>query len=139
MRTSGVASLAARILARVVACTLACTLACMLTACPHAGGSPDTRFTFGYPDAGPGKVGKKYYAKLAGDCRYDNGREARWTITGAHVASGALPPGLSLEDGSITGTPKQAGTYAAEIALSGMTCAGKATKDRTVSVSIEIR
>ncbi|HSN28390.1 MAG TPA: putative Ig domain-containing protein [Kofleriaceae bacterium] len=128
MRHSGVVILAV--------CSLA---AGALAACAHAGGAPNTRFTFGYPDAGPGKVGAKYYAKLVGDCRYENGREARWTITGAQVASGALPPGLTLEDGSITGTPKQAGSYAAEIVLSGTTCAGKATRDHTLTITIEIR
>jgi hypothetical protein len=112
--------------------------AILVAACAHAPGGTGGEFTFGYPDAGPGKVGKRYYAKLFGECHYANGRDARWTITGAQVADGALPPGLTLEDGAITGTPTEAGDYVADIALSGMTCAGKARPDKSVKVAISI-
>jgi len=107
-------------------------------ACAHAGGGGSAGFSIAYPGAGPGKVGKKYYAPATGECHYDNGRDARWAITGARVTSGELPAGLTLEDGAITGTPKEAGSYHAQITLSGVTCAGKELADQTVDVAISI-
>ena len=71
----------------------------------HAGGGSAGGFSIAYP-ADRGKVGKKLHAQAVGQCHYDNGRDARWAITGARVASGELPPGLGLEDGAITGTPE---------------------------------
>lgn len=111
----------------------------VMAACAHAGGGGSAAFSIAYPDAGAGKVGKKYYAKAVGQCHYDNGRDARWALTGAHVASGELPAGLTLEDGAITGTPKQAGSYHAQITLSGVTCGGKELPDQTVDVTIDVR
>src|SRR5262245_50425898 len=95
-------------------------------ACVHKGGASggasggagdegNATFSIAYPDAPPqgvtAKVGKRFYAKPEGRCLYENGREARWTMGGAKVASGELPPGLTLEDGQIGGVPKQAGSY----------------------------
>ena len=111
----------------------------VVAACVHAGGGSGGGFSIAYPDATAGKVGKKYYAKAVGQCQYENGRDARWALTGARVASGELPPGLALEDGAFTGTPKQAGSYHAQIALSGVTCAGKPLADQTVDLSIDVR
>ena len=45
------------------------------------GGTPG--WSIHYPDAAadskPARVGKRFYAKPAGACFYDNGHEARWT------------------------------------------------------------
>jgi hypothetical protein len=108
-----------------------------VAACAHTTGGA-AGFSIAYPEAGPGKVGKTYYAKATGQCHYDNGREARWTITGARVTTGALPAGLTLEDGAISGTPEDAGSYHAQITFSGVTCAGKELADQTVDVAISI-
>ena len=110
----------------------------VVAACVHGTGGGAAGFSIAYPEAGPGKVGKKYYAKATGQCHYDNGRDARWAITGARVASGDLPAGLTLEDGAITGTPTKAGDYHAQITLTGITCAGKQETDQTVDVAISI-
>ncbi len=111
----------------------------VLVACAHAAGGGSAGFSIAYPDASAGKVGKKYYAKAVGQCHYDNGRDARWALTGARVTSGELPAGLVLEDGAITGTPTKAGSYHAQITLSGVTCAGKPLADQTADVSIDVR
>ena len=109
----------------------------VLAACAHASGGA-AGFSIAYPGAGSGKVGKKYYAPATGQCHYDNGRDARWAITGARVTGGELPAGLTLEDGAITGTPTKPGVYHAQITLTGVTCAGKEQRDQTVDVAISI-
>jgi hypothetical protein len=98
-------------------------------ACVHGAGTGAAGFSIAYPDATTARVGKKFYAKPAGQCRYDNGRDARWAITGARVASGELPPGVSIEDGALTGTPAKAGSYHAQVTFTGITCAGKELVD----------
>jgi hypothetical protein len=108
-------------------------------ACVHGSGTGAAGFSIAYPDATTARVGKKFYAKPAGQCRYDNGRDARWAITGARVASGELPPGISIEDGALTGTATKAGAYDAQITLSGITCAGKELADQTIDVAISVR
>jgi len=114
-------------------------VACALAGCPHPGTGGSAGFSIAYPDATHGKAGKKLYAKPEGQCHYDNGRDARWAITGARVTSGELPPGVTIEDGAITGTPKTSGSYRAQITFSGVTCAGKPIADPTIDVAIEIR
>jgi hypothetical protein len=110
-----------------------------VAACAHASGTGSAGFSIAYPDATTAKVGKKFYAKPAGQCRYENGRDARWAITGARVTSGELPPGVSIEDGALTGTPTKAGAYQAQIAFSGVTCAGKELAEQTIDVAISVR
>jgi hypothetical protein len=109
----------------------------VLAACAHASGGA-AGFSIAYPGAGSGKVGKKYYAPATGQCHYDNGRDARWTITGASVSTGALPDGVTIVDGTITGTPTKPGTYHAQITLTGVTCGGKEEPDQIVDVAISI-
>lgn len=114
--------------------------AACLGACVHAGaGRGGAGFSIAYPDAAAGKAGERFYARPEGQCHYDNGREARWTITGARVSRGELPPGLTIEDGAITGTPRAAGSYRARITFSGVTCEGKPIADPTIDVAIVIR
>lgn len=119
----------------------ACAATGILGACAHTGaaGGGSAGFSIAYPDAATGKAGKKFYAKPEGQCHYDNGRDARWATTGARVTTGELPPGLTIEDGAITGTPKSPGTYRVKITFSGVTCAGKEIADPTIDVAIEIR
>ena len=57
----------------------------------------------------------------------------------ARVASGELPPGLTLEDGVIAGVPKQAGAYRATIDLGTVTCAGKPVDGQVVEVAITVQ
>lgn len=91
-----------------------------------------------YPDS-PAKVGKHYQVKPEADCKRDDGSDARWTSGGVNVESGALPPGLEIEDGAINGAPTKAGSYRARIAVSGVTCAGKPLPDQHVDVSITVK
>jgi hypothetical protein len=115
------------------------------SACVHrGGGAAGARgFSISYPDATvmstPAKVGQRFYAKPAGQCHHEDGGDARWAIGGAHVASGELPPGLTLEDGVIGGMPKTAGTFKATIAFSGVTCATSSYPDQTVDVLITVK
>ena len=106
------------------------------------GGTADpTGFHVSYPDAQAAttRVGKHFYAKPAAQCTYDNGREAHWAITGARVDSGALPPGVTIEDGAITGTPAKPGSFSAKIKVTGIACAGKPLADEIVDVRIDVR
>lgn len=100
-------------------------------------------FSITYPEAPPTGVtihrGKRYYAKPTAQCFYEYGREARWTMSGAQVTSGELPPGLTLEDGVIGGVPTTAGTYRATIELGNVTCAGKPYPGQTVDISITVK
>lgn len=119
-----------------------------LCACAHRGGGAgggageeEAGFSLSYPDAvsATAKVGKRFYAKPVGRCHYDDGREARWTMTGAHVTSGELPPGLTLEDGVVGGVPTKAGSYQAHIELSGVMCAGKPYEGQAVDIGITVK
>ena len=97
-------------------------------------------FQITYPDASrPTKAGKPFYAKPTGNCVYDNGREAHWAITGAHVEKGELPAGIAIEDGAITGTPTKKGAYPVQIKLAGVTCAGKPVADQLVDLMITVK
>lgn len=116
----------------------------VLSGCVHHAAPPATGpagFSVSYPDAHGAHVkqGAHFNAKPEAKCFYDNGREARWTIDGAHVASGELPPGMTLEDGVIGGVAKQAGTYHARIELSDVTCAGKPIEGQAVDVDITVQ
>lgn len=120
-------------------------VAAPLAACAHkpvaAGTTPG--FSISYPDAGvmskPATVGTRFYAKPVGQCIRDDGTEARWTMSGARVTSGELPPGLTLEDGVIGGVPKAAGTFKATIELGEVTCAGKSYPGQTASILITVK
>jgi hypothetical protein len=107
------------------------------------GDGENATFSISYPDAPPtgasAKLGKRFYAKPEGRCLYDNGREARWTIGGARVTSGELPPGLTLEDGVIGGVPKQAGSYQFHVEFSSVMCAGKPYEGQAVDVQITVK
>lgn len=120
-------------------------LALLCAACTRGaggGGAPGT-FSISYPDAPPrgvtARLGKRFYAKPAAQCFYDNGRQASWRMTGARVTTGELPPGLTLEDGVIGGTPKHAGSYRATIEFSDVTCAGKPHPGQVVDVQITVQ
>jgi hypothetical protein len=109
----------------------------------HGATTGPAAFQIFYPDApatgATAHVGKKFYAKPAAQCTYDNGREGHWAITGARVDTGELPPGITLEDGTITGTPTKPGAFTAKLALTGVTCAGKAHDDQHVDVTITVK
>jgi hypothetical protein len=100
-------------------------------------------FAITYPDAPPTgraiKVGKRFYAKAVGSCTYDNGREAHWSIGGAKVMSGELPPGLTLEDGQIGGVPTTPGSYQFHIELTNVMCAGTSDPDQAADVQLTVK
>jgi hypothetical protein len=97
-------------------------------------------FRIAYPDAAiAGKTGKRFYAKPTTQCTYDNGRDAHWAITGAHIETGELPPGVTIEDGAITGTPTKTGEFNARILVTGISCAGKSYPDEHVDVKLVVR
>lgn len=107
------------------------------------GGEGEATFSITYPDAPPqgavAKTGKRFYAKPVGRCLYENGHEARWTIGGARVTSGELPPGLTIEDGQIGGVPTKTGTYQFHIEFSNVMCAGKAYEGQAVDGQITVK
>lgn len=118
----------------------------LCAACPRGSGSGATGtpgFSIVYPEAPPtgvtAKRGKRFYAKPTAQCFYDNGREARWTMSGASVVSGELPPGLTLEDGVIGGVPTAPGTFNATIELGNVACAGKPYPGQTIDVLITVK
>ena len=119
-------------------------------ACAHSSGAGggggngeegNATFSVDYPDAkaATAKIGKRFYAKPIAACHYENGREARWTMGGAHVASGELPPGLTLEDGVIGGVPNKAGSYQAHIELRDVMCAGKPYEGQGADIQITVK
>jgi hypothetical protein len=118
-------------------------LVAITCACAASGaGSGDPAFRVFYPDAPASgfhaKVGKRFSIKPVAHCVYDNGHDARWSITGARVASGALPPGLVLEEGSIGGIPTEAGSWTLTVKFTGPICAGKPHDILTVDVTITV-
>jgi len=106
----------------------------------HGGGGGEASFRVFYPDAPAGgfhaKLGTKFFVKPVGQCTYDNGRDARWAMTGANIVSGDLPAGFTIEDGAISGTPKQAGSWTVTVEFSGVTCAGTKREPQRVDVTI---
>lgn len=126
----------------------AALLIALCCACGARGGG-DATFRVFYPDPqfrdgsrgvpGDGfkaKVGKKFFLEAVGQCTYTNGREGKWSMTGARLASGKLPPGLSLEEGKISGRPIEAGTWAVAIEFDGVVCAGAKRPAQTIEVTI---
>jgi hypothetical protein len=109
------------------------------TACGAKGGG-DATFKVFYPDPPAdgfkAKVGKKFFMKPVAQCVYSNGRDARWSMTGARLATGKLPPGLTLEEGKISGTPVEAGSFSFAIEFTGVSCAGDKRGSQTVEVTI---
>jgi hypothetical protein len=108
-----------------------------------SGGNVAPGFRIFYPDVPAdgfhAKVGKRFYAKPVAECRYDTGHDARWTMTGAHVETGHLPPGVTIEDGALAGIPAEAGSFTARIAFSGNACAGKPVEDQGIDVTIVVK
>ncbi|MEO8705570.1 MAG: hypothetical protein ABI867_36405 [Kofleriaceae bacterium] len=111
----------------------------VLAACAHGtgtgGGDGAATFKILYPDS-PYKtrVGKKLYVKPVGQCVYTNGRDARWSMTGARFEGEV--PGFVIEDGVISGTPKHAGSWTLHVKFSGVLCAGQAHDPQVVDVTI---
>src|SRR5262245_55603025 len=127
----------------VRACTMLAVIAAVAACAGGRGATGEPGgFRVFYPDAAAtgfhAKVGKRFYIKPVADCRYDNGHDARWSITGARVEAGKLPPGLAIEDGAIGGVPINAGEWGLTIKFSGPTCAGKTYDAITVDVRIVV-
>src|SRR5687768_558207 len=109
------------------------------------GGGEDGVATFRvfYPDQPAdgfkAKVGKRFIVKPVATCTYENGRDARWSMTGARLESGELPADFRIEEGTISGTPKTAGSWSVKVKFSGVTCAGKPHDEIVVPVIITAR
>jgi hypothetical protein len=116
----------------------------LLVGCAHGAGG-DATFKVFYPDAPSStggfqaSVGKKLQLKPVAQCVYGNGRDARWSMTGAKIASGELPDGFTIEDGAISGTPKRAGTWTVTVEFNGVTCAGVTKDPQRVDVTLVIK
>lgn len=82
------------------------------------------------------KVGKRFIVKPVATCTYENGRDGRWSMTGAQLESGDLPEGFRMEEGTISGTPKAAGSWALKVKFSGVVCAGKQEEAVIVPITI---
>lgn len=113
---------------RVSSCVL--FVAACAGAKSSSGGAGDGAATFKvfYPDQPvdgfKGKVGKRFAVKPVATCTYENGRDARWSMTGARP-EGELPEGMTIEEGVIAGVPKTAGTWTFKVKFNGVVCAGK--------------
>jgi hypothetical protein len=67
---------------RVAAASLVVLVACATSRGGAAGGESAT-FRIFYPDAPvKAKVGRRVHVKPVGSCVYENGRDARWAMTG---------------------------------------------------------
>jgi hypothetical protein len=124
-------------------------LAVVLAACSGrakqedtTGGAGAATFQVFYPDAPAAgfraKVGKHMNLKPVGKCVHENGRDGRWTMTGASLESGMLPPGLRIEDGVIGGSPADVGEWTVRIKFSGVTCAGQQHEIAPIDVKIVV-
>jgi hypothetical protein len=82
------------------------------------------------------KVGKRFIVKPVATCTYENGRDARWAMTGARLDTGELPDGFVIEEGTISGTPKSAGTWNFKVKFTGVVCAGKPHEPITIPVTL---
>jgi hypothetical protein len=117
-----------------------------LIACAPRGDAGDpSGFRVVFPDARTDdpatfsiRRGVHVQLKPTAQCRYADGKDARWTMTGARVAHGELPPGLTLEDGAIVGVAQQVGAWQASVAFAGVTCAGRRLPDVAVAISITV-
>jgi hypothetical protein len=92
-----------------------------------------------YPDATTAKVGARFSASPAAQCEYGDGRASQWATTGARVTAGALPPGLSLDEGVIVGKPTAPGDYHATITFHGVVCGGKPFPDQQTDVHLVVK
>ncbi len=103
----------------------------------------DATFRVFYPDQPAdgfkAKVGKRFFIKPVAQCGYANGRDARWSMTGAKLESGELPPGFTVEEGAISGTAKAPGTWTVAVRFAGVTCAGEPHEAVVVPVVITAR
>jgi hypothetical protein len=117
-------------------------LALLIACTPKSGGGSDASFRVFYPDAPSAGfqavVGKRFAIKPVGQCSYEDGRDARWAMTAARIDDGELPPGLSIEDGTIAGTPKQPGSWTVRVRFAGITCAAKSIEPQLVNVMITV-
>ena len=82
------------------------------------------------------KVGKRFIVKPVATCTYENGRDARWAMTGARLDTGELPDGFVIEEGTISGTPKSTGTWNFKVKFTGVVCAGKPHEPISIPVTL---
>jgi len=81
------------------------------------------------------KVGKRFIFKPVATCTYENGRDARWSMTGAKV-DGEIPEGFTVEEGTVAGTVKAPGSWSLNVKFNGVTCAGKPSEPIVVKIMI---
>jgi hypothetical protein len=117
-------------------------LVALVAACAGAHKGEKATFRVFYPDMPANgfkaKIGKKFFIKPVGQCVYENGKDARWAMTGAKIADGKLPPNFTIEEGAISGTPVDVGTFTVRVQFSGVTCAGASHAPPTVDITINV-
>ncbi len=59
-----------------------------------------------------------------------------WYIDATEIVTGALPPGLYIDDGNIVGVPERAGTWHLRVQFVNMNCAGTYYGDHTQDIHI---
>jgi hypothetical protein len=116
---------------------------CAIAGCPPVKQPIAPSFRVYYPDAETprGLVIAKdapVQAKPAADCKAADGTDAPWVTTGARITTGALPAGLAIEDGTLTGAAITPGTYQVTIRFMGVTCGSEPTTDKLVHLTIVV-
>lgn len=80
-----------------------------------------------------GAVGLPFYGRPIADCR-----GGTWSAVAA-LATGALPPGLTLNsDDTITGVPTMAGDWYFSVRFTNIVCAGKNYADQSENVNVKV-
>lgn len=80
-----------------------------------------------------GAVGLPFQARPIADCR-----EGNWSAR-AELATGALPPGLTLNsDDTITGVPTMAGDWYFSVRYVDVVCAGKTYVEQRENVNVKV-
>lgn len=126
-----------------IAVVLVAVAACATARGAQGGDGEGATFRVFYPDQPAGgfraQVGKRFFVKPVATCTYANGRDARWSMTGARIDGGDLPEGFTLEEGTIAGTAKAPGSWTVQIRFTGVVCAGTPHAEVVVPVTIVAR
>jgi hypothetical protein len=81
------------------------------------------------------KVGYPFSASVYGSCESEKNRE-QWTYYLSY--SGALPPGLTLQQNGITGIPTERGNYILHLRLTNSVCNGQSMEGDESDVRIHV-
>ncbi|HUC61032.1 MAG TPA: hypothetical protein VMF53_03675 [Alphaproteobacteria bacterium] len=62
-----------------------------------------------------------------------------WSYATARVDGGTPPPGMRIDNGAISGTPAEAGTWVVSIRFAGIMCNGRSFPDQDTTVPIVVK